>query len=313
MEAINPITIDATLIDPAAGSENVLVGAYRRLMERNAPEAGWHPRDIDRAKSMSSQVHPRYREAFQAVNVCRFSLYLTLLEYVGRASIEELIESAGDLKFLPDLARNVRCADAFEREGVSRRYTHVIGNPPWSMAGGQKDRTNQTASRKGENAAVIAFANELGESGLSFSQNRLSDLFMWLASRRLAADGGVIALLLPAHSVIGRLAGSFSHCLARNATVKWIGNLSHLRRKLFAGVEAPACVVVAVNRQPTGSDRAAIYRPLLSSLPGGKKSEIWSLLASNVDVQYQRSQDLQHGSNGWFTQVMLERARPAHA
>jgi hypothetical protein len=173
------------------------------------------------------------------------------------------------------------------------------------MSSGQRDRTNQGAGRRDESPALVEFVTELKSAKLAFGHNRLSDLFTWLAVRRFAANGATIAFVLPAHSVIGRSASNFAHCLARSVTVSWIGNLSHLRRKLFDGVEAPACVVVAENRKPSGLDRAAVYRPLLSSLPGGRKNEIWSLLASSVDVRTIRSQDLQRGPNGWFVQSML--------
>jgi hypothetical protein len=305
IEAVNPITETSRLIDPAAGSGIFLVGAYRRLMERYMPADGWYPRDINRAKSLLLNVIHGIEKHRQAANVCRFSLYLTLLDYVGRASIEELVKAAGREKFLPDLSNNIRSGDAFAATVPLARYTHVVGNPPWPMSGGQRDRTNQGVERRDESPALLEFVLELKSAKLAFGHNRLSDLFTWLAVRRFAAQGATIAYVLPAHSVIGRSASNFAHCLARNVTVSWIGNLSHLRRKLFDGVEAPACVVVAENRIPSGYDKAAVYRPLLTSLPGGRKNEIWSLLASSVDVRAIRSQDLQRGPNGWFVQSML--------
>lgn len=305
VEAVSPITERSRLIDPAAGSGIFLVGSFRRLMERHPPAGGWHPRHINRAKSLLLRTIHGIEKHPQAANVCRFSLYLTLLDYVGRAPIEKLIKAAGDEKFLPDLSKNICSSDAFATKVDPARYTHVVGNPPWPMTGGQKDRTNQATDRRKESAAVLAFVEELKRAKIAFGQKRLSDLFTWLALRRFAAEGATIGFVLPARSVIGRSASNFAHCLASKATISWIGNLSHLRRKLFDGVEAPACVVVAVNRRPSSTDRTAVYRPLLSSLPGGRKNEIWALLASSVDVQMIRSVDLQHGPSGWFVQSML--------
>ncbi len=130
IEAMNPITETSRLIDPAAGSGIFLVGAYRRLMERHMPTDGWHPRAINRAKSLLLNVIHGIEKHGQAANVCRFSLYLTLLDYVGRASIEELVRAAGHEKFLPDLTDNIRSGDAFATNVPSARYTHVIGKPP---------------------------------------------------------------------------------------------------------------------------------------------------------------------------------------
>lgn len=305
VETVSRITEQSRLIDPAAGSGIFLVGSFRRLMERYPPPGGWHPHHINRAKSLLLRTIYGIEKHPQAANVCRFSLYLTLLDYVGRASIEKLIEAAGEEKFLPDLADNIRSMDAFTTTVDPTKYTHVVGNPPWPMTGGQRDRTNQETDRRQESAAILSFAEELKGAKISFGQKRLSDLFTWLAVRRFVAEGATIGFVLPARSLIGRSASNFAHCLASEVTIRWIGNLSHLRRHLFDGTEAPACVVVAENRRPSSLDRTAVYRPLLSSLPGGRKNEIWSLLASSVDVQMIRSIDLQRGPNGWFTQSML--------
>lgn len=81
---------------------------------------------------------------------------------------------------------------------------------------------------------------ELKHAKLAFGHNRLSDLFTWLAVRHFAADGAAFAFVLPAKSPIGRAASNFAHCLATRATIGWMGNLLHLRRKLFDSAEAPA-------------------------------------------------------------------------
>ncbi|WP_074447940.1 N-6 DNA methylase [Bradyrhizobium yuanmingense] len=305
LEAVSPITANSRIVDPAAGSGIFLVGAFRRVMEANVPEGGWTPTHIDRAKKLLLSTIHGIEKHPQAANVCRFSLYLTLLEYVGRATIEELIRAAGAEKFLPDLSKNIVCADAFALPEAEERYSHVVGNPPWSMTGGQRDRSNRTGDRKETGADIEAFKAGLKTLRISYAHDRLCDLFTWLALLRLADRGAAVALVINAKSVIGRHANRFSHCLASRATIRWTGNLSHLRRKLFVGVEASAFVFVALNRPPTGTDRVETYRPLLSSLPTGRRREIWSLLASQSDIQVQRSQDLQRGANGWFTQTML--------
>ena len=304
IEAVSPLAVGCRIVDPAAGSGIFLVGAFRRLMERARPPGGWRPSHAVWARSLLLHSIHGIEKHPQAANVCRFSLYLTLLDYVGRAPIQELVTATEPEKFLPDLWENILTADAFT-VFPAERFTHVVGNPPWSMAGGQKDRTNSAALHAEGNEAALAFASELAEAGIGFGQNRLSDLFAWLGLRRFAVEGATFGLVLPARSLVGRLAGNFAHCLARETTVRWVGNLSHLRRKLFEGVEAPAYVVVAVNRRPFPSDRAALYRPLLPSLPGGRRNEVWSLLASNADIRAMRAVDLQKGPSGWFTQTML--------
>ncbi|WP_274629021.1 N-6 DNA methylase [Arvimicrobium flavum] len=305
VEAVVPITSDSELVDPAAGSGLFLVGAFRRLMERYTPRDGWKPQDIRLAKALLLKgIHGVELHA-QAANVCRFSLYLTLLDYVGRATIDELVEAAGDEKFLPDLSDNVVSESAFATRFLGRKFTHVVGNPPWSASSGQKDRTNRDQGRGGESAGVADFRMALSLAKVPVGQARLSDLFFWLAIFKLAANEATVAMILPARSVIGRLAGPFAHAIGSRTTLRWIGSLFHLRRKLFPGVEASACVVVVTNREPNADDKVAVYRPLLSSLPGGRTNEVWSLLASDSEIQYHRAKDFGAGKSGWFTQAIL--------
>ncbi len=305
VESVKPIDQGSRILDPSAGSGIFLVGAFRRLMERATPRGGWRPAHIDLARSLLLKSIHGVEKHPQAANVCRFSLYLTLLEYVGRDTIENLIVASGGKKFLPKLWKNIRAKNAFALAAPVGRYTHVIGNPPWTAVSGQKSRVNESDPKHLIDEDIDQFILEISEAGLSFGQNRLSDLFTWLAVRRFAAPDAVVGLLLPTRSLVGRSANGFAHCLAEHVKIEWIGNLFHLRRKLFEGAEAPACVVVAVNRRPSAADKTLVYRPLLSFLPGGRKNEIWSLLASGSELRTVRAADLREGRNGWFAQTVL--------
>ncbi|MCJ2030431.1 N-6 DNA methylase [Methylobacterium sp. J-043] len=314
MEEAAPLTIQSRIIDPAAGSGVFLVGAFRRIMERATPMNGWSREHIHRAHDLLKSCIFGAEKQAQATNVCRFSLYLTLLDYVGHAPIEDLVSAAGDVKFLPDLTKNIRCTNAFDLTSdlltfdlldiKQKRYTHVIGNPPWSQKGGQKDRANVRSDRRDE-AIVERFSKDLDKVEEPVVQGRMSDLFVWLAKRHLAEHNGVIALVLPTRSLVGLQSGRFAHAVARAMTPVFIGNLSHLRRKLFDGAQAPATIAVLRNRPPERTDHVAIYRPLLTSLPLGKKRDIWALFLAQADMQYLRAEDLQAGPSGWYEQTML--------
>ncbi|MFC6742114.1 HsdM family class I SAM-dependent methyltransferase [Methylobacterium tardum] len=309
MEEAAPLTVTSRIIDPAAGSGVFLVGAFRRIMERATPEGGWSQEHIYRAHDLLTRCIFGAEKQAQATNVCRFSLYLTLLDYVGNAQIENLVAAAGDVKFLPDLTKNILCTNAFDLTpdllAVDRkRYTHVIGNPPWSQKGGQKDRANVRINQR-EEAATAHFSEGLDTDEEPVAQGRMSDLFVWLAKKHLAEHDGVIALVLPTRSLVGLKSGRFAHAVARAMTPVFIGNLSHLRRKLFDGAQAPAMIAVLRNRPPERTDRVAIYRPLLTSLPLGKKRDIWALFLAQADMQYVRAEDLQSGPSGWYEQTML--------
>jgi hypothetical protein len=303
LEDAEPLTEASRVIDPAAGSGVFLVGAYRRILERSTPEHGWSTATAAKARQILTDCIFGIEKHAQAANVCRFSLYLTLLDYVGRAPINELVSAAGESKFLPKLDRNIRCANAFTLMEEERRFTHVVGNPPWSRTSGQQDRANLKTERR-EDLDTIGFAEGL-KKGHEPTRNRMANLFVWLALKHIAADDGVVAMILPTRSLVGRDSGPFAHALARSATPVFVGNLSHLRRKLFDGPDAAATIVVLRNRPTETSDRVAVYRPLLTSLPLGKKNDVWALFLAQADMQYMRAEDLQGGSSGWYEQTML--------
>lgn len=304
VEQTEPLTMASRIIDPAAGSGVFLVGAYRRIMERTTPHDGWSERHIHHAHAVLQRCIFGTEKHRQAANVCRFSLYLTMLDYVGRAPIETLAVAAGDVKFLPALDSNIVADNAFRLAKGNLGYTHVIGNPPWSQKGGHKSRTkNQSPLRK--EALIEGFAKNLDKTLEPVAHGRLSDMFIWLAKKHLAAENGVIAFVLPARSLVARQSRSLPHAIARATTPVYVGNLSHLRRKLFEGAEAPAMIVVLRNRLAEDTDRVAIYRPLLTSLPLGQKRDIWALFLAQTDLQYVPVEDLRSGASGWYEQTML--------
>lgn len=304
VEQTEPLTMASRIIDPAAGSGVFLVGAYRRLMERSTPQDGWSERHIHHAHAVLQRSIFGTEKHRQAANVCRFSLYLTMLDYVGRAPIERLAAAAGDVKFLPALDGNIIADNAFSLTEGNRGFTHVIGNPPWSQKGGHRSRTRTRALLRKE-ALTEEFASRLDKTSEPVAHGRLSDMFVWLAKKHLAAENGIIALVLPARSLVARQSRSLPHAIARAMTPVFVGNLSHLRRKLFEGAEAPAMIVVMRNRVAEETDRVAIYRPLLTSLPLGQKRDIWALFLAQADLQYVPVDDLRSGTSGWYEQTML--------
>lgn len=305
VDSVSAFSRDSVVLDVSAGSGIFLVGAFRRIMEQQTPPGGWTPGHIHDAAALLTDCIFGLEKHAGAVAVARFSLLLTLLDYVGRGNMEELVSAAGKVKFLPELGQNIRVANAFDKSLDLPKATHLIGNPPWSSATGQRDRTNRSVLEPVAPGSIASFMAELDAEKIGFSRQRLSDMFLWLAHRRFAADGGVIALILPTKSLVGRQSVRFASTVAERLSVRWVGNFSHLRRKLFIKAEAAACAVIAVNRHPDSRDRVAVYRPLLTSLPGGKKKEVWGLLALPTDIQFQRSMSLADGSNGWMAKIML--------
>ena len=298
------------VLDPAAGSGVFLVSAYRRIMERCVPSGGWGAAHAAVARDLLSDCIFGIEKNPQAVNICRFSLYLTMLEYIGGTGIEELAGIVRDEKLLPRLDQNVLAENAF-RAGLFPigYFTHVVGNPPWAQPSRQRYNRNRGGvdlPRPAPNPDPDrdAFEAELGRDR-PIGHGRLSDFFVWLTEKRLLMNGGTLGLILPAKSLVGRQSGKFARAFATTTAIRFVANLSHLRYKLFSGAESPAMVVVAKKEAPGSLDLVNIYRPRLSSLPRGRAGHVWSLLVSQTDVHPVRSRDLRSNTNGWLAATML--------
>lgn len=311
VERVRPLDVDARVLDCTAGSGVFLVSAYRRIMESATPSGGWSPTHARAARDiLTGCIHGIERNR-QAANVCRFSLYLTMLDYVGQDGIEELAERfprrPGE-KLFPRLRRHVVTGDAFDTDRLERgSFTHVVGNPPWSQKGRRRyDRNRGAAPVKRD--VVPDLARETFEATLlpheETAHGRSSDLFTWAALRYLA-PGGALGLVLPTASLVGRQSGNFGTALAAAVSVRFVANLSFLRYHLFSGAKAAASVVVARKSIPDALDPVGVYRPRMPSLPLGKSKDVWSLLVSQTDLHTVRSRDLLGGHNGWFSATML--------
>lgn len=307
-------TPSSRVLDPACGSGVFLVTAYRRLLEGNRPKGGWSETHAASARAILVDAIHGIEKNPQAANVCRFSLYLTLLDYIGPVSISRLAELVPGEKFLPDLDANIRVASAFEDKLVEpRSFSHVVTNPPWVTSKGVKDRsTGKGGSDAGPgvvDADLAKFDETLAKSGLSIAHDRYSDRFVWLSKLRFLAGDGVLGVVLPTRSLIARQSGRFTHDLATLMTPRSIVNLAHFRYSLFAGARAPAAVVVLRNRPSMGHETVEALRPTRSSLPvGGRLKRAWTILASDGEADVCRVRDLLDGANGWFGPMMLSSA-----
>lgn len=313
------ITLDARsrVIDPAAGSGAFLVAAYRRILERNTPVGGWKPEHAAFARELLKRCIFGIEKNQQAANVCRFSLYLTMLDYVGGTDIEELALAAGSEKLLPPMQDNIVVCDAFDTtRHPGGRFTHVVGNPPWVRTGRPGARRNQfktedeAAITQGRTAREVSsgpsrLADEATDPARPVMHGRLSDKFVWMAERYLVAPDGVLGLILPTTSLVGRQSERFASALASLTTLRLVANLSHLRYRLFVEARASATVVVSRKRIPDPLSTVSVYRPRLSSLPVGRTGDVWSLMVSQTDLQTVRLREFQAGDNGWLGPLML--------
>lgn len=315
VDRIRAFTAKSRVLDPAAGSGIFLVGAYRRILEREMPKRTWMPPHFQKARLLLEKSIFAIEKNGQAANVARFSLYLTLLDYAENASIRELKKLAGGRRAFPCLDANVFNRDLFSISGTALsdvgRFTHIVGNPPWGSYGEQTGRSNEPRSDAGTKQrnkrleAARAFAAELDEKTHPVGNTRLSELFVWKVQRDLLQKGGVFGLLISTRSYVAPSADAFPRALAKNVKLFGLANLSHFRYRLFKGARSPALAIFAENATPNPLDKVWVYSPLLTSQPIGEAGHLWSIVVADNEIEPYKLRDLTQSSESWFWALML--------
>lgn len=315
IDRVKPFGRSSRVLDPAAGSGIFLVGAFRRMLERTLPEGKWTARHfMSSRKLLENGIFGIERNA-QAANVCRFSLYLTLLDYISGFNIVALAKMARGTRVFPPLAENVLSRDVFEVPGEGPkaigRFTHVVGNPPWGSFGDSASRTNEQRSEERQEkitqsmTAASQFNSTLDGKAFPVANKRLSELFIWKIKRDLLAPDGALGILISTRSFVSRSASAFPSAMASQFQLFGIANLSHFRYRLFAEARSPTIAVFALNSAPDPMDKVWVYAPLLSSQPIGEKGHLWSIIVNSSDVETHRLRDLTKTPDGWFDHLIL--------
>jgi hypothetical protein len=315
IDRIEPFGKKSRVLDPATGSGIFLVGAYRRILERTLPAEQLTAKDFRSSRTLLEQNIFGIERNVQAANVCRFSLYLTLLDYISGADISTLVKMARGTRVFPALTTNIISRDVFEvrAEGAKGigRFSHVVGNPPWSSFGDTASRTNAKRSKERQEkiaqsvAAATKFHSGLDASIYPVSNKRLSELFVWKIKRDLLSANGALGILISTRSFVSRSASAFPNAIAAQFTLVGIANLSHFRYRLFAEARSPTIAIFARNAEPHPMDKVWVYSPLLSSQPIGEKGHLWSIIENAADVETHRLRDLVRSPESWFDYLIL--------
>ena len=315
VDRIRPFTESSRTLDPAAGSGIFLVGAYRRILERTMPRGRWKAEHFKKARTLLEKSIFGIERNPQAANVARFSLYLTLLDYVENTEIDALRKLVKRKQVFPPLADNVFGRDVFtiNQNGDDEvgRFTHVVGNPPWGSMGERANRTNvpRAASRTEQRRAILdpalTFYGELDRSEFPVTNKRLSELFVWKIRRDLIAHNGVLGFLISTRSFVARTATAFPNALAKQMKIIGLANMSHFRYRLFKGARNPTLAVFAEAKHSEELDPVWIYSPLLTSQPIGERGHLWSIIVSDLDIEHYRLRDLTRTVDSWFWALML--------
>ncbi|KAB2699923.1 HsdM family class I SAM-dependent methyltransferase [Brucella lupini] len=310
-----PLGKHSRVLDPAAGSGIFLVGAFRRILERSLPTGKWTARHFQLSRKLLEERIFGIERNSQAANVCRFSLYLTLLDYTSGYGISALAKMASGERVFPPLIDNIISEDVFEvASGGKRsigRFTHVVGNPPWGTFGDSATRTNERRSDERQEkivasmTAAVEFHSSLDAAIFPVANKRLSELFIWKIKRDFLEAGGALGILISTRSFVSRTALAFPNAMAAQFTLIGIANLSHFRYRLFAEARSPTIAIFARNDEPDPMDKVWVYAPLLSSQPIGESGHLWSIIVNSAEVETHRLRDLVRTEDSWFDHLIL--------
>lgn len=314
-DRMSPFGKHSRVLDPAAGSGIFLVGAFRRILERSLPTGKWTAQHFQLSRKLLEDRIFGIERNTQAANVCRFSLYLTLLDYMSGYGIAALAKMASGERVFPPLTDNIISKDVFEVASSGKRsigrFTHVVGNPPWGTFGDSATRTNERRSNERQEkivasmTAAVEFHSSLDAAIFPVTNKRLSELFIWKIKQDFFAAGGALGILISTRSFVSRTALAFPNAMATQFALRGIANLSHFRYRLFAEARSPTIAIFARNDDPDPMDKVWVYAPLLSSQPIGESGHLWSIIVNSAEVETHRLRDLVRTEDSWFDHLIL--------
>ncbi len=239
-----------TILDPACGSGVFLVRAYQRLV------AAWkrdyineQPAAQDLSTILTSSIFGIDKE-LNAIQIAAFSLYLTMLDYLGNKEIEEKSFHFPNLK-----KTNLIAADFFSKEVDNifsdKKFDRIIGNPPWGRGTLTEDASEWLRKQKYKVAG-----------------KQIVQAFL-LRAPDFCTDDGEVALLAPVKSTIlvsGSTYIAFRQRFFKRYHVRAVVNLSVLRHELFVSSVSPSAALFYQRKQPSVHNNLIYGVPKPSSL-----------------------------------------------
>lgn len=294
LDGIHPIDSQSLVVEPACGSGAFLVASFRRIVEKERRKG---PVTAQHLHQLLSKCVAGFEIKRHAANVARFSLYLTMLDYLPGLSLHDVSRAMDGRQLFPRLLDRVRTRDAFLPipKELRRTATHVLANPPWTNV-----PDNSRAAR------YRATLTSTEESKLLSPKDGMAETFYWRALRDLCAPSGHIAMVLPTKSFISPSATTFPTAVAGSSRILGITNLAHFRERLFANAREAATVVFAGPALPNPLDWTWRYSPKPSSQPVGHDGIPWAIVVDRGQVERFRQSDLLLADHEWFRDLMLQ-------
>jgi hypothetical protein len=223
-------TDDVRILDPACGSGIFLVEAYRRLVIRKRRASGKMNLSYQELRDLLTNCIDGVDLSEDAIRVAAFSCYLALLDFLEPKRIWE------EVRFPKLKGANLFVGDFFDLEAAfnERRYSLIVGNPPW------QNRLTQPATEY------------VRRTRYPVADRSSAQAFLWRAPT-LLREGGMVCLLAPSKGVLfnqSKPHREFRSQFLAAHRVRKVVDFSTFRRSLFRRAIAP---MVALFYQADGT------------------------------------------------------------
>ncbi|MHC5053417.1 MAG: HsdM family class I SAM-dependent methyltransferase [Planctomycetota bacterium] len=224
------LTEGMKVLDPACGSGAFLVQAYRRLVERERPEAPDGQLTPSRLRKLLVDTVFGVDKDKDACRVAHLSLSLTLLDYVEPPDLEGRYREFR----MPNLMETniFHCPEGFfdpqarwQKEIAKAKFDWIASNPPWRDI---ESKTDEPAERH-----VLEWM-EKETRGCPTGGNQIAEAFAWRIADYLE-DDGLAGVLMPAMTLFKLESRGFRKQFFSDLDVWCVANFANLREVLFTG------------------------------------------------------------------------------
>jgi hypothetical protein len=233
------------VLDPACGSGIFLVETLRKIIEKYISETGIEiksPKFKKAIKDLALENIYGIDKDLSAVQVAIFSIYLTLLDYLEPAAIEDAF------KFPNLLNTNFFEADFFDKNLPYNKalenieFDFILGNPPWNRGKGEKEKPlyiKYIEERRREEKKKDKPQIEIGNK-------EIAQAFL-LRSSDFSKNKTKAALIVTSKVLYNLQGSSFRTYFLNEFFIERVFELAPVRREVFDKsndkATAPACVL----------------------------------------------------------------------
>lgn len=208
------------VLDPSCGSGIFLVETLRCIIEKNINKSGKISKE--KLKEIVKNNIFGVDKSNNALNLCIFSICLTLLDYVNPKDITEFK--------LPKLKnKNLFAKDFFNTKHIFNKnidnLDYILGNPPW-----------------GETEIFNSHVEYSNNEKIPISRNQIAQSFT-IRIKDFSSQNTKCALVLISKILYNHKSEKFRKYWLKNFYIDEVLELSPVRKQLFSGATAPAIIV----------------------------------------------------------------------